>query len=110
MTNVVTMQTQVDADGFAEFWRLAVKKVDRALCQAKWDAITGEGLHTQMLDRDANQYVSVMLKAEPREIIEGWRKYRATVIDPHTCKRLIEDRYVVQPATFLNRGRWADYA
>src|SRR3990167_1320469 len=94
---------------FDDFWKLAVKKVDRALTEMKWDAITGDGLVTKMLDRDANEYVPITLKGTAEEILKGWKAYRATVIDPHTAKRLIEDRFVINPATFLNRGRWKDY-
>lgn len=107
MSNVVQMQPETAS--FEDFWRSYPKKSGKLLAKAKWDAITGDGLKTRIFDRDSNTYVDVELQAAPAEIIEGMRKYRDTQIDKNNGYKLKDDgKYTLNPATFLNQGRWMD--
>lgn len=95
---------------FEDFWKLCYRKVDKALARSKWTAITSErGLETRIRDRETGELVSVHLQATPEEIIAGLNAYNKTLYSPTSFERLVEDRYIVHPATFLNRGRWMDY-
>jgi hypothetical protein len=121
MTNVVPIK---EANGhelnghkalsFQDFWELfpSVKRTQKALCMAKWEAITSEdGFATRMKDRDAEQLVCIKLKATPEEIIEGLRR---------SCERWRgkkgaekygwEDggKFIPMSSTWLNQGRWMD--
>jgi NADH:ubiquinone oxidoreductase subunit F (NADH-binding) len=120
MTNVVTIK---EANGhavnghkalsFQDFWDLfpPPKRVQKALCMAKWEAITSnDGLQTRMKDKDAERLVEIKLKATPEEIIEGLKR---------SCERWRgrgEQRYgwedggkwIPMASTWLNQGRWMD--
>lgn len=99
--NITVLQQKKDSP-FDQFWSRCLKKTDKALAKAKWDAITTTGLSTRMLDKDSGQYVEVTLKATPEQIIEGMKQYGLRNLET-------EDRYIMGPATWLNRGRWMDY-
>ena len=93
--------------GFGDFWQATPKekKVHRALAQAKFAAITSpEGLATKMLDRDSGEYVAVHLHATPEELVNGWKAY----VYVEMAQKKTKPQYMLQPATFLNRGRWLD--
>jgi hypothetical protein len=112
--NVVAMRPKPEANSFEEFW-LAYpypRRVGKALAKAKWDAITGDGLHTRTLDRDSGQYVNIELKADPAEIIAGLRKYDERVRKKGTGEYGYEDdgKFICHPSVFLNQGRWMDFA
>ena len=47
------------APTFNDFWKEYPKRVGRPLAEAKWNAITGDGLKTRTLDRDSNTYVEI---------------------------------------------------
>ena len=97
------------SDSFDDFWRNCVKKLDKALTKAKWDAITSErGLETKMLDRDSGAYVAVHLKAAPQELIDGMKRYAKSQIDPNTYRIRDNGKFTCGPAVWLNRGRWMD--
>jgi len=113
MGDVVKMQQQMpEKDSFDEFWLFypSVRRVQKALCRAKWNAITGPGLHTRMLDKDSGQFVDIFLQATPREIIDGAKRYADKMRDPNGKYGSYIDggKYVVSPAVFLNQGRWED--
>jgi hypothetical protein len=99
----VTVVTLIPAT-FETFWAECPKKVGRIIAQARFDAITGDGLHTRTKDRDSDTYVDVFLKAAPQEIIDGMKRYRKRVwITEET-----EARWILHPSTWLNRGGWLD--
>ena len=99
-------------DRFDEFWAACPKKVDKPLCRAKWNAITSErGLKTRTLDRDSGMFVEVHLKATADELIKAMWEYKRSQIVPTTINDrtplLIDGgKFTMQPATWLNRGRW----
>jgi hypothetical protein len=99
--NVTLFQPKTDSQ-FDVFWSGCLKKADKAMAKAKWDLITTTGLYTRMLDRDSGHYVDVTLRASPDEIIAGYREYAMRNLET-------EDRFIMGPATWLNRGRWMDY-
>jgi len=88
---------------FETFWKCFPKKLDKLMCRAKWDAITGPGLSTRMLDRDSGQYVAVTLRATPEEIVAGAKRYVSQFVDASNYKS--DFTYCCHPSTFLNRGR-----
>ena len=108
-SNVVPL---VQPDRFDEFWAACPKKVDKPLCRAKWSAITSQhGLKTRTLDRDSGMFIEVHLKATADELIQAMRDYAWSQIVPSTryekSPQLIEGgKFTMQPATWLNRGRW----
>ena len=89
---------------FGKFWFNCPKKVDKALTERKFERITGEGLDTRTFDRDSNGYECMSHRAAPAELIEGMRRYAAVCAEEQT-----ERRYIMHPATSLNKGRWRDY-
>lgn len=97
------------APTFNDFWKAYPKRVGRPLAEAKWNAITGDGLKTRTLDRDSNTYVEIELKATPEEIIAGAKAYAASQIDRNTYRLKDDGKFTLQPATFLNQGRWMDF-
>ena len=111
MGDVVKMQ-QPEKDSFEEFWLWypAPRRQGKPLCRAKWNAITGEGLKTRMLDKDSGQYVEIFLKATPQQIIEGVKKYAERMKDPQGKygSYLDSGKFIVAPAVFLNQGRYED--
>src|SRR3990167_6037243 len=96
------------APTFDDFWAVYPRKVGKPLARAKWDAITNGGLHTRTLDRDSGSYVEIELSATPAELVEGARRYAKSQIDPNTYRLKDGGRYVLYPATWLNKGRFLD--
>ena len=109
MSNITQIAPRPEAvDDFEAFWHQCVKKLDKALAKAKWDAITSErGLETKMLDRDSGSYVAVHLKATPQELIEAMKRYARSQIDSN-FKIKDGGKFTCGPAVWLNRGRWQD--
>lgn len=97
---------------FEEFWKAYpyCRRERRALAKAKFDAITGPGLKTRTMDKDSGTYVEIELRATPDEIIEGAKRYDQRMRQQGLGKYGYKDdgRYVCQPATWLNQGRWED--
>ena len=95
---------------FDDFWKVYPKKVGKPLAQAKWNAIINGGLKTRTLDRDSGQYVEIELQATPDEIIAGARRYYERNRKPGVGNYgFIDDgKFLLHPATFLNKGRWQD--
>ena len=94
--------------GFDDFWRLYPRHADKAMCRAKWEAITNGGLVTRCLDRDSGGYVELRLQASPNEIVEGVKRYVKTLPRKPNSYDFLEPQFIALPATFLNRGRWMD--
>lgn len=111
--NVVAMRPKPAPDSFDEFW-LAYphpRRVGRVLAKAKWDAITNGGLSTRTLDRDSGQYVSIELKASPAEILAGLKAYDERNRNPGAHWEYKDGgKFICHPATWLNQGRWMDFA
>lgn len=107
MSNVLQMP-KAEAVTFDDFWKACPKKVGKPVAQAKFEAITGDGLLTRTLDRDSGTYVTIELRATPEELVEGMRRYRKTQIDRETFRLKDDGKYTLNPATFLNQGRWLD--
>ena len=111
MSNVVAMK-RPEAGSFDEFWLYypTPRRVGKPLAKAKWDAITGSGLKTRTLDRDSGQYVDIELQATPEEIIAGVKRYDERCRKKGVGEYSYEDggKFICQPSTFLNQGRWMD--
>ncbi len=108
MSATLLQMPQAEPSRFDEFWMNCIKKIDRPLAKAKWDAITGpRGLETKMLDRDSGAYVPVHLQATPDELIAGMKRYVRTQIDAN-FKLKDGGKFTCSPAVWLNRGRWMD--
>lgn len=109
---VVAMKQRPAAGTFDEFWLHfpAPRRGQKALCRAKWNAITNGGLKTRTLDKDSGQYVAIELQATPEEIIEGAKRYDAAMRDASgTFGKYKDDgKFCVSPAVWLNQGRWED--
>ena len=89
---------------FKTFWDNCPRKVGRIMAQSKFEAITGDGLHTRTKDRDSDTYIEVFLKATAQEVIEGMKRYRKRVwVTEET-----DERFILHPSTWLNRGGWLD--
>lgn len=102
---------QADA-AFEEFWKIYPRRVGKVLAKQKWDAIIGggqRGFKTKTFDRDSNSFVQIQVKASPERIIEGARRYAKTQLDPLTYKPRDNGRWILHPATWLNRGGWEDH-
>ena len=95
------------AAAFEEFWRACPKKVGKALARAKFIEIVTNGLRTRTLDRDSGAYVELTHKADPLEIIAGMRRYRQSQIGADFGFK-DDGRFLLHPATWLNRGGWED--
>jgi hypothetical protein len=111
--NVVAMQRpKPDAGTFDEFWFAYPYPARRqkALARAKWEAITGAGLRTRMLDKDSNEYVEIFLQATPAEIVDGVKRYEDKMRKPGIGEYGYKDdgKYICGAAVFLNQGRWED--
>lgn len=112
-SNVVPL---TKATTFDDLWNAVPpeRRIDKALCRAKFAAITSEqGLHTKNLDRDSGLFVAVHLKATPEELLKGWIRYigehatTETKWGPAGKMKLKEGgKYVRHLSTWLNRGGW----
>lgn len=96
------------AAAFEAFWQACPKKVGKPLARAKWREIVGHGLRTRTMDKDSGMYVDIDLQATPDELLAGMKRYARSLIRVENDKYVIEKRYVVHPATWLNQGRWED--
>ena len=89
---------------FEDFWRVYPHhsaRSKRAMAQAKWNAITGNGLETTVIDSERNS-MRLNLKATPEEIVAGVKAYRMSLSQ--------EDmRYAPGAQVWLNQGRWMDF-
>lgn len=85
---------------FETFWSVYPRRAGKAMALSKWKSITGNGLLAKCRDRDGNT-MEVDLYATADEIIEGVKAYRYINIDT-------EERYILHPTTWLNRGMWED--
>lgn len=94
---------------FADFWRIYPRKINRALCQAKWHAITNGGLATRMMDRTTGLYESIRLQASPDQIIAGARAFLAAWPRKPNSYDYLDPQFIPHPATWLNSGRWMDH-
>lgn len=112
MTNVVQFAQATAKDSFDEFWLFfpAPRRQQKALCKAKWDAITNGGLKTKVLDRDSNSYVEIFLQATPADIIAGVKRYDEKMRDKNGTYGSYKDggKFICSPAVWLNQGRWDD--
>lgn len=114
MTATVTSIKRPEAEPgtFDEFWLWvpgpAKKRSSKALCRAKWDAITNGGMKTKTFDRDSNSYVEIFLQATATEIIEGMKRFDASWREPNGTYGQYRDggKYIPGPAVWLNRGSW----
>ena len=107
-------QPQPEQPRFDEFWSAypMPKRVGKAVAKAKFDAITGpHGLKTKTLDRDSNSYVEIELKATADEIIRGAHAYaqRHKRQGSGAFGYVDDGKFIMNPATFLNRGIWMDF-
>jgi hypothetical protein len=103
-----TTHTEPQPSRFAEFWQVYPKRVGKPLAKAKFDAITTTGLKTKTLDKDSGCYIEIELSATADEIIEGAKRYAKSQIDKNTYRLKDEGKYILNPATFLNAGRFYD--
>lgn len=92
---------------FEEFWAAYPKRVGKPLAKAKYDAIIKGGFKTRTFDKDSNSYVDIEIGATEEEIIEGAKRYVRSIVD-HNFKRIVEDKFLPHPATWLNQGRFLD--
>ncbi len=90
---------------FDQFWKLVhpARKQGKAIARAKFKSITGNGLETRMLDRSNNEYVNVNHYATAPDLILAMKAYRMWIV-----KTDVEDKYILQPTNWLNRGAWED--
>ena len=103
--NIVNLKPE--ESGFEDFWKVCAIKKLKALCKIKYDAITGDGLKTRMLDRDSGTYVELELTGTHEELKSGMIKYNEQQTDPVTYKL---KEYTCMTSTWLNQGRWMDSA
>ena len=90
---------------FGKFWSHCDRKEGKAKAEPKFNKITGPGgFDTTSLDRDSGHYEPLHLEATAEQLIEGMRAYSAAM---QAEKR--ERQFILQPAQFLNQGRWRDY-
>lgn len=99
---------QPDPDSFEAFWLAYPKRVGKPLAAAKWEAITNGGLRTRTLDRDSGGYVEIELRATPQELLEAAKRYYESQLDRNTYRIKDGGRFTLNPATWLNAGRWMD--
>ncbi len=101
--------TQPAADSrFSEFWAVYPKKVGKPLAKAKFDAIVKGGYLTKTLDKDSNTFIDIELEASADDIIKAAKKYAAEQIDRNTYKLKDGGKFILHPASWLNKGRFLD--
>lgn len=106
MSNVLKIADR--PSGFEDWFAVFPKHVGKAIAKSLWEAITGPGLETRTLNRDAGTYIHLTLKATPEELLEGAKRYRERQIDRNTYKLKDDGKYTCHPSTWLNQGRWMD--
>jgi len=110
MTKVVTLKA-VETDQFELFWAKQRHKTGKLISRIKWDAITGDGLDTKILDSSTGEYHEIKgLKATPEEIIEGYDKYLSSYMNGRPVYQMTDEerQYLKRPIQFLNQGMWMD--
>lgn len=115
MGKVVQMRLPMKLNGhkidpfFDRFWDIFPKHSSKMAAQAKWRLITSEwGVDTEVLCKDSGSFVTIHLQADPERIIEGAKRYRQRQIDPTTYRMREGGKYICNPVTWLNGGRWED--
>lgn len=110
--NVVAIRQAPEPNSFDELWLHfpPFRRDKKALCRARWDAITGDGLQTRTLDKDSGQYVEIFLKATPEEIIAAAKHYDVRMRGTGTERFTYKDggKFCVSLAVWLNQGRFLD--
>ena len=96
---------------FNDFWAASPRKVDKALTRARFEALTSpSGLTTRIRDRESGQLIDVHHdQVSPETLVNAMKKYAQEQIDPQTFGYKDGGKYLIHPATFLNRGRWLDF-
>lgn len=103
---VPTVRAQ--SNRFDEFWAAFPKRTLKAQAKAKYEAIIRGGFRTKTRDKDSGGFMELELEATEDELIEGAKRYTASLIDKRTYKRVIEDRFIPSAVVWLNQGRWQD--
>ena len=115
MTNVLplfaedTTPAQTAAPNrFDEFWGYCPLKKGKAAAKALYARIIAPGgCTTRTLVRDSGCYEDIQLEATEDELIEGMKRYAASVCgNRHNNYKRSE--FICHPTTFLNQGRWMD--
>ena len=96
---------------FDDFWSASPRKLDKVLAKARFDALTSkDGLTTRIRDRESGQLIDVHYdQVSPEILVNAMKKYAKEQMDPKTFGYKDDGKYLIHPATFLNRGRWLDY-
>lgn len=95
---------------FEAFWRAFPKRVGKPIAKAKFMAIVRGGYSTRTLDRDSGTYIDIHLEATPQQIIDAAKRYEAKNRKPGigNYSYIDDGKYLMHPATWLNRGAWED--
>ncbi len=80
---------------FNEFWKIYPRKVGKAICRAKFHALTGDGLKVTIEGQ------KLVLKAKPEAVVQAAKAFRYLSIET-------EERFIPLPKTWLNQGRYED--
>lgn len=99
---------EIAATRFDECWKLWPVKQGKMIAKAKYLAIL-KGCSSRTLEKDSGMFISLELHATEDEIVNGIKKYLASQVDKNTYRMKDDGKYIPHLATFLNRGRWADY-
>ena len=89
---------------FEDFWSIYPHhgaRSKRAMAKAKWNAITGPGLDTNVRDSEGNS-MRLNLKATPERIVGAAKAYRMSLSQD-------DMRYAPGAQVWLNQGRFDDY-
>lgn len=94
---------------FDDWWALQFHKVNRAICEAKWNAITSEqGLHTRVFDKSSGEYMPLHLKATGKEIYAAQKRQNNEFFARHGYNNEREKQFLRRPQQWLNQGGWMD--
>ncbi len=117
----MTAVTQLHPVTFEDFWRACPRRVGKYLAMKKWAELTSlEGLHTKVVDPDTGDREDVHYPQQnPAFLIAAMKEYRDTQIENYSnqltvdieagkCKLIDGGKFTLHPATWLNKGRWAD--
>tara|TARA_Y100000310_G_C20547942_1_gene746559 strand:- start:832 stop:1149 length:318 start_codon:yes stop_codon:yes gene_type:complete len=91
---------------FDEFWAVYPRHIGKIAARAKWDAITGRGLKTSIVDPDTGEKLHIELQATPEEILAGAKKFRDSISKDYKVE--MDQQFIPHPRTWLNQGRWLD--
>lgn len=100
--------TKIAATRFEEAWKIWPVKAGKLIAKAKYEAVI-KGCSSRTLEKDSGMFINLELKATEDEVIDGIKKYLASQVDKNTYRLKDEGKYIPHLATFLNRGRWADF-